>query len=560
MRSTKGCLQGFRSIVSTYIQLGKIGDILSLLPVLHNQEQLYGEPQRLIVSREYAHVVEGLDYVEPVVWPGDWMDLKGAIRDAKRTYGDVIIPQTFAKDYNIQRHHPSWQYDQWERAGMLNAWGHLPLKLPRRPQSPCSFLWTVGLDDNDKFILVADHSQSSPFAQAESLIAELESIASPLNVKVVRLSSVRVANIIELLPLYDAAALIVTVDTMHLHLAKATSTPVIALSTDTQGRWRGSAWHPSMLLHVRYGDYEQRKAQVLHEAGKVLAGHTPPPIKAMATPEPLAYNPSILKVGGNLWTTYRHHPEIKSWRTEMRLMTSGQGFKSVLIKPPEKYDRHSHEDGRLFTHKGQPHISLTIARSKQPHESGGDKCIIGFGKLSEDGKITDWVEPKYGVNNWTSMEKNWVFWSSDKLRFFYRLSPTHEVCELEGEKVTKVYKSECPPCNFGEPRGGTSPVLYQGKLLRFFHAMQRNEKSDLWWTYHVGAMLVEPTPPFKVVAISKHPIYSGTEEYVSGHKYWKPRVAIPYGVIETGYGWDVSLGINDFRCATLKVGASDLNL
>lgn len=558
MRSAKGAQsQGLRLTVSTYIQLGKIGDVLSLLPVLADRCCLQGEPQRLIVSREYAHVVEGLDYIEPVVWPGDWMDLKGAIRDAKRTYGDVIIPQTFGTDFNIQRKHPSWQYDQWDRAGMLAGWGHLPLKLPRIGPPAID----AGISKG-QLVLVADHSQSSPFNQADDLVAALENlaIASITPVNIIRLSSIRVNNIRELLSLYDAASLIVTVDTMHLHLAKATNTPVIALSTDTQGRWRGSAWHPSMLLHNRYGDYEQRKAQILHEASKVLNGRTPPPVKAIATPEPLAYNPSVLTVGDNVWTTYRRHPEVKSWRTEMRLMTSGQGFKSVLIQPPDKYEKHSHEDGRLFMHKGKPHISLTIARSKQPHESGGDKCIIGFGELSEDGKIANWVEPKYGVNNWTAMEKNWVFWGGDKLRFFYKLSPKHEVCELEGGKIAKVYTSKCPPCSFGEPRGGTSPVLHQGKLLRFFHTLQRNEKSDLWWTYHVGAMLIEPEPPFKVVAISSHPIYSGNEEYIPDHKYWKPRVAIPYGVRETPYGWEVSIGVNDFRCARLQLGASDLNL
>ena len=549
--------------MNTYLQLGKIGDILSLLPILSDDHRIYGKPQRLIVSREYAHVVEGLDYVEPVIWPGDWMDLKGALRDAKRTYGEVVIPQTFGTDFNIQRKHPSWQYDQWDRAWALNGWGYLPLSLPRQDATFPFFKATEG---PKQFVLVADHSQSSPFPKADDLVTALEEMAltSSNPVNIVRLSSIRAGNIRELLPIYDAASLIVTVDTMHLHLAKATNTPVIALSTDTQGRWRGSAWHPGMLLHIRYGDYEQRKAQIIHEARKVLEGRTAVPIKsiAIATPEslPLAYNPSVLATGDNVWTTYRRHPEPKSWRTEMRLMTSGQGFRSVLIQPPEKYEKHSHEDGRLFMHKGQPHISLTIARSRKPHESGGDKCIIGFGKLSQDGKIADWIEPKYGVNNWTAMEKNWVFWSADKLRFFYRLSPNHEVCELEGDRVTKVYKTPCLPCSFGEPRGGTTPVQHQGKLLRFFHALQRNEKSNLWWTYHVGAMLIEPEPPFKVVAISRQPIYSGTEEYIQGHKYWKPRVAIPYGVRETPYGWEVSIGVNDFRCARLQVEASDLNL
>lgn len=236
--------------------MGKIGDILSILPCLRADFVETGVKPHLIVSRKYAFVLEGIDYVEPVIWDGDWTDLAGAMRDAKHRYREVNIPQMHAEGYVPKRQYPGFQLDQWARMGRLKQWGLLPLVINHEPIAPTGE------------ILLADASESSPFPQIDDLYNALKETFPSR--PVVRLSSVRLPLLADLVARYDAADLIVTIDTMHLHLSAASRTPVVALSTDKPSRWHGSSFHPRMKLMVRYGDYDVRKKELLHVAGRAV--------------------------------------------------------------------------------------------------------------------------------------------------------------------------------------------------------------------------------------------------------------------------------------------------
>lgn len=528
--------------------LGRTGDICSALPILQAEYRETKQKPRLIVSSEYAEPFQKLDFLECVVCPQSWGDLPGAILWAKKRYSDVVIAQAHGeKDYPIQRRHPSFQYDQWDRCGRLHDWGKLPLDLPRNPKAECAI--------EGRYILLADYGRSSPFLGIEDLYGLL--VANFPSHRVVRLSSVRVAQLLDLLVLYDAADLLVTIDTLHLHLSLASKVPTIALATDSPGRWRGSAWHPRFKFYCRYGDYENRKHQLIHAAKGVVNKSEIATVRNLTFEANHGYNPSILWVGNKEWITYRHHPDPKSWRTVLRFH---KGYGELEIVAPKGYEQHSLEDARLFTYNGHPHISLTVSRSKMPGQNF-NPCITGYGELWEDGTITNWTEPKIGKNEWNGAEKNWVFFEHAGLLYMiYKCSPHHEVYEWNQHGI-KSFKTHCPPCSFGEPRGGTQPLSFgDGKLLRFFHTNQVNEKSDQWWQYHVGAMVMESKPPFQIIQLSKHPILSGTEEYFPGHKFWKPRCCLAYGAVEQGDGWLVSVGVNDSACGFAKVTKEMLNL
>lgn len=534
--------------MSAYIQLGKHGDVISILPLLRADFMESGKKPKLLVAEKYAEIPQALDYVETVIYPGDWEDLDGAIKYAKQHFGVFYTPQMHGNSYKPLRKFPSFQLDQWARCGRLDQWGKLPLVLPRTDYP------IPGFSTTSKYIIFADASESSPFAHADDLAAALAQ-TFPSH-RVPRLSGLQAPHLLDLLALYDAADLIVSIDTMHLHLSMASDTPMIALVADKPTRWHGSAFHPRMSLHVRYGDYQQRKSELLFTAQKVVnkSGITTP--TQQPTDNVHGYNMSIMMVGNNCWKTYRWHPG-NSWRTELVLDING---KERAIKLPEKYAKHSHEDARLFMFKGSPHISLTVARSKFNGQAA-DPCITGYGRLDEDGVIYDWTEPRIGKNDWSSQEKNWNFFEwNKKLHVTYRHSPMHEVHELDGARSVKEYKTKTPECSFGEPRGGTKPFRFGEHWLRFYHTCQTNRKSDVWWTYHVGALVMESQPPFRILKVSKHPIVSGDELYYPGNKHWKPKCLLPYGAIATPDGWLVSIGANDSACETIEVTERDLNL
>lgn len=530
--------------MSAFVQLGKAGDILSVLPILQNDQQ--GGKPKLVVSREYAYVVEDLDFLEPVIYPGAWQDLGGAVLSAKKRFDNVLVPQTHSNQYNIQRHFPSFQLDQWNRCGRLADWGKLELKLPRNGcRNPIE----------GRFILLADHSQSSPFDKADDLYHSL-SAAFPSHT-VVRLSTVRVHRLTDLLVIYDAADLLVLIDTMHLHLSAASATPVIALIADKPSRWHGSAYHPRMLLHVRYGDYEQRRQQIIATALRAVNNSPIAGVTPVETAHKNGYNLSLLQVGDNLWKTYRHHPDIKSWRTVMALEVGGV---TTAVTPPEQYARHSIEDGRLFLWKGKPHLSATISRSKLPGQNFSP-CVTGFGELAEDGRITNWVEPRIGQNDWTGQEKNHVYFEWEgALHVIYRCAPGQMIYQLDSRFVpVKKFITKTPACAYGEVRGGTQPFEFGDHWLRFVHTNQVNQTSDLWWTYHLAAVVMDRQPPFQIRDISRLPILTGHEMFYQ-HKFWKPRVLIVYGAVKHGAGWRLGVGVNDSACGTITVTKNDLNL
>lgn len=536
--------------MSAYILLGKNGDILSLCPILHADFIETGQKPHLIVSEKYSEIPKALDYVETVIYPGEWNDLDGAIRFAKEKFGVFYTPQMHGAGFQPKRSHPSFQLDQWARCGRLDQWGKLPMVLPRT-NNPIEGFSTTG-----KFILFADKGESAPFEHADDLASALAS-QFPSH-RLLRLGSLQAPHLLDVLALIDGAALLVSIDTAILHLSAASETPVIALVADKPSRWQGSSFHPRMAAHCRYGDYPIRKTELLNTAQRAVNKSGIPEIQTVVTGKPCGYNLSVLKVGDKSWTTYRWHPDA-TWRTEMVLVRDGVEYPIV---PPAKYAKHSLEDGRLAMFHGKPHISLTVARSHLPGEKC-DPCIQAFGQLGDDGKMLSWIEPQVGRNDWTTQEKNWSFFEyNGLLHVIYKHAPELLVYELNAVgKVTKEYRTKSPTCYYGEARGGTQPMPFgDGKWIRFVHCNQHNKKSDVYWNYAISAVIQEAKPPFRILQMSKHPILVGDELYYPGCKRWKPKVLICYGAIEQDGGWLVALGKNDAACVTANIRRENLNL
>ncbi len=273
------------------------------------------------------------------------------------------------------------------------------------------------------------------------------------------------------------------------------------------------------------------------------------------------YNPSLVDYNGRRLTSYRYHPAASSWRTQLVIQCNGQE-KPVIL--PEKYKDYSHEDMRFFIFNGHLMASLTVARSRVSGQSL-DPCIQAYGKLEErecGWMMTNWVEPKHPDNTWSKQSKNVVFRQSGKnLTMTWATYPNHVVhlLDAQGNLVTG-WRTESPKCPFGTYRGGTQSFPFDGKRLRFCHAVQNNPKTPLYWHYHLAAYLFEPDPPFRIVKVSQMPIMSGNEQYEAGVAHQKANICICYGAIKQGDNYLVSLGLNDKSCAIAEIQPSDLNL
>ncbi len=132
-----------------------------------------------------------------------------------------------------------------------------------------------------------------------------------------------------------------------------------------------------------------------------------------------------------------------------------------------------------------------------------------------------------------------------------------------------AFESSGPRWPYGQVRGGTQPLEYEGNLLRFFHSRLDNEiRSGEAPLHCVGAYLMKPEPPFEVVAVSKKPILYGsrkldnslTKEQRSQCIHRKQNVVFPGGAVKSDGKFLLAVGVNDSACAIVKVEPKDLQL
>lgn len=169
-------------------------------------------------------------------------------------------------------------------------------------------------------------------------------------------------------------------------------------------------------------------------------------------------------------------------------------------------------------------------------------------------------------------EKNWAPFISRENHacFVYSINP-HVVTWLDKSEHRNSTLPLAWP--FGEPRGGTPPVLVGGEFITFFH-------SSLPWRkpkrrYYMGAYAFESRPPFRITRMTVEPLLVGSEE--DPRVLGGPLVVFPNGAVLSGpdsypsdrmslnsrqvdgRAWTLSLGVNDEQCAWLRIPHSDID-
>lgn len=249
----------------TFVLAGsKAGDTFAVLPIIHHFFVTTKSKPTVVVAKQYAHIFERVPYANAVRFDGEWGDLKGALRFAKREFFDVVCLSTYGHGFPIEHRTSSFVLDQYERAGCLHLWDSLPLVIEHKAREPFP----------RPTILFADHSQSSPFLGKQELDALLRT-SFPTH-QIIRLSDVRLPHVADFVGWYDQADAIVTVETAHLHLSAATRTPVFALATDKPSRWNGSAQSKRFAVYARYSEFESRKEELIQAMKDTLAGERKP--------------------------------------------------------------------------------------------------------------------------------------------------------------------------------------------------------------------------------------------------------------------------------------------
>lgn len=283
---------------------------------------------------------------------------------------------------------------------------------------------------------------------------------------------------------------------------------------------------------------------------------------------PFGYNPSILRHSDRILMAYRWHPAPNSWRTELAMAElDAQG--NVTRNRKIEAQGQSIEDPRLFMFGGEPWISYVVSSASA---SDTPKCCVRYGRLVEG--ADKWTVEgqhliKYGQNDGTGLEKNWVFYEEKgALRVIYDSSPETVILTVDGITVTKEDRGPGPKWPWGYIRGGTVPMncVIEGKprQIRFFHSRLNNEPPPIGWRYTVGAMLM--CSEGGVLSVSRRPILRGSEidhlpeEERRACPHFKANVVFPGGAVAVDGGWLLAVGVNDCACLLVKIRPEDLNL
>jgi hypothetical protein len=226
---------------SLVVQLGRIGDILNVIPPclalgLHN----------ILVMPQYRELLAGFSYMRPYLWSGDIENLTAAVVAAHQVADRVFVPQLFGLQQppNMPaRTRDSFVRDQWDRLqpGFGDSWGTRPLIVDTRGihEVRCSEERAVrccNYHSGRKMLVVALDGISGPYPNADELRYHLRrqwdeafdivDLYRPL------------PRFLDLLGLYGndvqhVAAGLIAIDSAPLHLTRATPTlPVFQLLRD----------------------------------------------------------------------------------------------------------------------------------------------------------------------------------------------------------------------------------------------------------------------------------------------------------------------------------------
>lgn len=248
---------------TTFVQLGRMGDILNILPAIKFEYESSGEKPNLVVCKEFLSLIEGLSYLNPHGVDLPYGNTRSASHFAQaRIGGKVVVTQVYSTDgIHTDIKTPCFLFDSWAKANCPKTWGSLPLVLDNRnPQKEQELKDRLVNKEGNPYVLVFASGVSSPFPYGGDLAAALRT--SLEGFQILDMSNVRAERFQDLLKLMDDAHCIVSIDTGALHLAYATKTPVVAL-INSNCEWEASAWRPQHIKRVKYSDFYAKKQEIV---------------------------------------------------------------------------------------------------------------------------------------------------------------------------------------------------------------------------------------------------------------------------------------------------------
>lgn len=277
---------------------------------------------------------------------------------------------------------------------------------------------------------------------------------------------------------------------------------------------------------------------------------------------PFGYNPTIIEEDGKILMAYRYH-----WDSTLatKLAFAEIDFEGRVLSNKELHvvTSRSGEDPKFFRLRGG--LYLSFVDSTWPEVP--PKAVVRYAAFKDGQLSQSIVLPRFPGNDLRTIQKNYVFFEHAGTPYcIYQCSPEQHVYAINGDEISVPMKTNGPKYAYGPIKGGTAPLEYEGKLLRFAHSTLDNEWNGHHRRYYLLAMLLNPKPPFEVVRVSSKPILFGSEmdDILYSRRqachHWKSGVVFPGGAIKRDDEFWVAIGINDSSVAIARIKPNRLNL
>jgi len=213
-----------------FVQLGRYGDILNILPLCREYAKSY--TVHMVVAKEFANILDGVTYVTADVVNIDVKDFAAANEYAKKTYANVCTSQVDGNGSSMKTGERNFTLANWANVDprYVAAYQTLPLVLDNRNAEREKWLVDSIEASSLPRVLVNFEGHSTPMHNREEVFDRLWKYC--LNKYwVLNIGLLRVRRLYDMLGSFEKADLLVTVDTSTLHLGYAVKIPTIAITS-----------------------------------------------------------------------------------------------------------------------------------------------------------------------------------------------------------------------------------------------------------------------------------------------------------------------------------------
>lgn len=244
------------------VELGRIGDIINILPIARHFAQTSAKPT-IMVSRHFSDVLEGVSYATAYPVNLSFHELNDAMKLALERFPIVIQCQIYGRGYQPVTLTSNFNIESWRLAGFQNEFYNPDWKLvfdrrnAKREWDVCHKLFQT---DKPKVVTNLTRAVSAPLPVGAKILSALEALLKD-KFEVVDIGTLRLTRIYDLIGVLEKAALLVTLDTSTLHLAAACDVPMIALVRDG---WVGAQPRFRCLKRFTYSEVNRDQEQVVN--------------------------------------------------------------------------------------------------------------------------------------------------------------------------------------------------------------------------------------------------------------------------------------------------------